>query len=59
MVVFEPEGLAHQAVDCPRVGHSVFATLARVRGEHPVVASESLGWGIERPEPARGEAIRP
>jgi hypothetical protein len=54
VVVFEPEGLAHQTVDCPRVGRSVFATLARVRSEHPVVASESLGWGIEHPEPVQG-----
>jgi hypothetical protein len=54
VVVFEPEGLAHQTVECPRVGRSVFATLARVRSEHPVVASESLGWGIEHPEPVQG-----
>ena len=54
VVVFEPEGLAHQTVDCPKVGRSVFATLARVRGEHPVVGSESLGWGIELPEPVPG-----
>jgi hypothetical protein len=54
VVVFEPEGLAHQSVESPRVGRSVYATLARVRSEHPVVASESLGWGIERPESAQG-----
>ena len=52
VVIFEPEGLAHQTVDCPKVGRPVFATLARVRGDHPAVASESLGWGIEHPEPA-------
>ena len=54
VVVFEPAGLAHQTVDCPRVCRSVFATLARVRSEHPVVASENLGWGIEHPEPVHG-----
>jgi len=55
-LVFEPEGLVHQAVETPRVGRSVFASLSRVRGEFPVVESESLGWGIEHPEPAQGGA---
>ena len=53
VVVFEPEGLAHQAVDTPRVGRSVFGTLAQVRSQHPVVSSEVLGWGIEQPEPVQ------
>ena len=53
VVVFEPEGLAHQTVESPRVGRSVFGTLARVRSQHPVVASEVLGWGVEQPEPVQ------
>jgi hypothetical protein len=55
-LVFEPEGLAHQSLETPKVGRSVFASLARVRSEFPVVGSENLGWGIEEPEatPAGG-----
>lgn len=51
VVVFEPEGISHELVEMPKVGRKVFASLARVRSEHPVVASENLGWGIEMPEP--------
>jgi hypothetical protein len=54
VLVFEPEGIAHQTVETPRVGRKLFASLARVRSEYPVVYSESLGWGIEHPEPAHG-----
>ncbi len=56
MLVFEPEGLAHQALETPKVSRGVFASLARVRSDFPVVGSESLGWGIEPPEatPAGG-----
>jgi hypothetical protein len=54
VVVFEPEGIAHQTVESPKVNRSVFASLARVRNDHPVVASEGLGWGIECPEPTQG-----
>ncbi len=54
VVVFEPEGLAHQSVETPRVSRRVFASLERVRAEHPVVASEGLGWAVEHPEPAQG-----
>jgi hypothetical protein len=50
MLVFEPEGLAHQALETPRVSRGVFASLSRVRSDFPVVGSESLGWGIETPE---------
>src|SRR5580658_8780388 len=57
VVVFEPEGMAHQAVDTPRVSRSVFATLAKIRNDHPVVMSEHLGWGIEPPESAQGGAF--
>jgi len=57
VVVFEPEGIAHQTVESPRVNRSVFASLARVRSEHPVVLSESLGWGIEYPEPVHSGAF--
>jgi len=56
VIVFEPRGMAHPASETPRVGRSVFASLARVRNEHPVVSSESLGWGMEPAEPAYGGA---
>lgn len=49
-VVFEPDGMVHQAVETPKVSRAVFATLARVRSEHSVVDSENLGWGIEHPD---------
>jgi hypothetical protein len=52
-VVFEPEGVAHQTVETPMVGRTVFASLAKIQSEHPVVVSECLGWGIEIPEPAQ------
>ena len=55
-VVFEPEAMCHQVVETPRVKRAVFASLARVRNEHPVVASENLGWGFEQPEPGPGGA---
>ena len=57
LAVFEPEGIGHQAVETPRVGRAVFATLERVRNEHAAVTSETLGWGIEMPEPAQGGAF--
>ena len=57
VVVFEPEGIAHQTVEAPRVSRSVYASLARVRSEHPVVLSEDLGWGIEYPEPVKSGAF--
>lgn len=53
-IVFEPEGLAHQEVEAPKVSRTVFASLAKVRSEYPVVESEDLGWGIEPPEPMPG-----
>jgi hypothetical protein len=53
-VIFEPRGMAHPDAETPRVGRSVFASLARVREEHPAVSSEALGWGIEAPEPSPG-----
>jgi hypothetical protein len=49
-VIFEPDGMVHQAVETPKVSRAVFATLARVRSEHSVVESENLGWGIEYPD---------
>src|ERR1700678_1599121 len=52
VLVFEPEGMAHQMVETPKVSRLVFASLARIRNEHPVIASENLGWGVESPEPA-------
>ncbi len=55
--VFEPDGMAHQAVETPKVNRAAFASLARVRSEHPVVASEDLGWGIEHPDPGPGGAF--
>lgn len=51
VAVFEPEGLVHQTVETPKVNRATFASLARVRNEHPVVDSENLGWGIEYPDP--------
>ena len=56
VIVFEPRGMAHPASETPRVGRPVFASLARVRSEHPAVSSESLGWGMEPAEPAYGGA---
>jgi hypothetical protein len=56
-VVFEPESLSHQAVETPKVSRSVFASLAKVRSEFPVVESEALGWGIEIPESTQGDAF--
>jgi hypothetical protein len=53
-LLFEPEGLGHEEVETPKVNREVFAQLARVKSEHPVVESEDLGWGIEEPEPAPG-----
>jgi hypothetical protein len=55
-IVYEPDSLSHQSVETPKVRREVFASLARVRSEHPVVASEDLGWGIEPPEPGPGGA---
>jgi hypothetical protein len=57
VLVFEPEGMAHQEVETPRVRRRVFASLSRVQRDHPVVASEHLGWGIEPPEPSSGGAF--
>jgi hypothetical protein len=57
VLIFEPEGMAHQAVDTPKASRSIFASLARVRSEHPVVMSERLGWGIEPPESTQGGAF--
>ncbi len=55
-LVFEPEALGHHAVETPKVSRSVFASLAKVRSEYPVVESETLAWGIECPESAQGGA---
>jgi len=54
VVVFEPAGIDHQAVDMPNVNRAAFASLARVRSDHPAVESGNLGWGIEHPEPGPG-----
>jgi hypothetical protein len=48
-LIYEPESLTHVQVETPRVGRKVFAALARVREEHPAVASDHIGWGIEPP----------
>lgn len=50
VLVFEPRGMAHPSVETPRVSRKVFATLSRVRSEHPVVCSDTLAWGMEAPE---------
>jgi len=57
VVLFEPEGMVHQAVDTPKVSRSIFASLAKIRNDHPVVMSEHLGWGIEPPESTQGGAF--
>jgi len=54
VVVFEPEGISHQSVETPKANRRAFASLARVRNDHPAVESENLGWGIEYPEPGPG-----
>ena len=54
IAVFEPDGMAHQAVEIPKVNRTAFVSLARVRSEYPVVTSEDLGWGIEYPESGPG-----
>ena len=54
VLVFEPREMAHECVETPKVGRAVFASLARIRSDHPVVASMNLGWGIEWPEPMAG-----
>ncbi len=51
VIVFEPRGMSHTPIETPRVSRTVFSSLARVRGEHPAVCSDGLGWGIEPPEP--------
>jgi hypothetical protein len=56
VVVFEPEGISHELVEMPKVNRAVFASLERIKSEHPVVVSENLGWGIEIPEPIAGGA---
>jgi hypothetical protein len=51
VLVFESETLTHQSLETPRASRSVFASIERIRSEHPVVLSDRLGWGIEVPEP--------
>src|SRR5579863_7971379 len=57
VALFEPESLSHQFLETPKVDRAAFASLARVRREHPVVEAEDLGWGIEPPEAAGGGAF--
>lgn len=57
VLVYEPRGMTHPSSETPKVSRSVFASLAKVRGEHPVVSSECLGWGLEPPEPTTGGAF--
>jgi hypothetical protein len=49
VLLYEPDGLVHVQVETPKVGRRVFAALARMREDHPAVASEHIGWGIEPP----------
>jgi len=53
-VVYEPTGMTHLAVETPNADRRTFASVARIREEHPVVVSEQLAWSIERPWPASG-----
>ena len=54
ILVYEPEGIVHQEVDCPKGNRSVFASISKVRAEYPFVVSEDIGWGMEPPEPVPG-----
>ncbi len=54
VAIFEAESMSHQTVETPKVGRAAFASLVRVRDQHPVVESEDLGWGIEHPDPSTG-----
>jgi hypothetical protein len=54
VVIFEAESVSHQAVETPKVSRAAFASLVRVRDQHPVVESEDLGWGMEPPDKAPG-----
>jgi hypothetical protein len=49
--------MAHESVETPNVGRSVFASLARIRDEFPGIASGGLGWGIEYPEATQNGAF--
>jgi hypothetical protein len=49
VLIYEPAGMAHQEVECPKAGRRVFASISRIRSEFPVVVSEDLGWGMEPP----------
>ena len=49
VLVYEPAGMAHQEVECPKSNRRVFASISRIRSEFPVVVSEDLGWGMEPP----------
>src|SRR5665213_2616994 len=57
VLVYEPGEMAHQGVETPNSSRLVFASLAKIRSDHPVVLSERLGWGIEPPEPVQGGAF--
>ena len=54
VLIFEPFEMVHECIETPKVDRAVFATLARIKRDHPVVAATNLGWGIEWPEPASG-----
>jgi hypothetical protein len=49
VLIYEPAGMAHQEVECPKASRGVFASISRIRSEFPVVVSEDLGWGMEPP----------
>jgi hypothetical protein len=49
VLIYEPTGMAHQEVECPKASRRVFASISRIRSEFPVVVSEDLGWGMEPP----------
>ncbi|HZZ19812.1 MAG TPA: hypothetical protein VFE25_10605 [Opitutaceae bacterium] len=53
-LVYEPEGMGHQEVECPKASRAVFSSISRIRAEFPVVVSEDLGWGMEPPVPVAG-----
>jgi hypothetical protein len=53
-IIFEPEGITHESIETPNTNRFVFASLERVKNEHPVVSTTNLGWGIEKPEPIAG-----
>jgi len=54
VLIYEPDGLAHDGAETPNVSRRDFAKIARIRDDYPAVTSEHLAWGMEPPGPAPG-----